>query len=924
MRGARARLGTSRFRWGVTAGCTVVLLGASASTAPLVLAEETPQQALQAVTVELGTDGAITALTSAVVSQDEDGSRTRTRQLDPGENAADLPVRVTTSWRHDGRVGTDLADLAGVSGRVEVNVTVQNTTVRPERFQYDSGGVTRDRYELVTTPLTVVASAVLPEGSGASLVRPQPGATEPGTTNGVVSTDGTATTVQWATLLAPPRLSAGTTFTLVQDAEDFRLPEIDVAVQPGLATDTSIASLVGNTFGGSAGRVASENNTIALIAGVNTTLAEVADSLQQVRQTLSTNAGEVGTAATAALDRTADSVDAAAQSVLADLQALDDSVGSTVESTNSQAMSSLRESVRGVLDYFGTPTAAPRGPASAGCGARAAEEAPASTLLGQLSTVGRQLRELGAASGDCVQDLRAALQDRIGDATDCTGGTDTLVCRLIGAGAELVEVAVDVQNQGAQIAGALDTVAVDLVGQRIGDLVTLVRAVQTDGAALRSLLVPGSTGTQLQAQLDALGDGIADAAAALDDVGTAAVGAQLTEIADLADEQLAELQGAGSVTAQLEDLADAICAVAGGDATQLDEARALVDGKDCQDGDLDPAGFGAPLTDRIADDVAAWQEVTTAVTAARTELGAIGPELTALGTQLAGLTAPLGELQTLVDGPVSDRTLQDGVADLLDAVDALYVQPGGPAWECGDPVDESSPLNAVATGFAAVDCSQDEVRANLETLLEQAADRVRAAGEDQVAAAADDAAGAGSAADAALDELSEALLQRLGETADRQTQQGRAVVAAQQAQLAATQAAAEQDLDASAQDAVGRLAEQVSAANQSQSAAAAVLQAQLAKVLIDLGSARDGRGLLGVMQNSAGQAGVRTEQVEQTGRTAASFGGVRMTELADAQLEQQQLVRALQSADTYDAFAEDLPDGSRSSTVFTFRLAEEK
>jgi hypothetical protein len=923
MRGARARLGTARFRWGVTAGCTAVLLGASASTAPLVFAEETPQQALEAVTVELGTDGAITALSSALVSQDEDGSQTRTRELDPGENAADLPVRVTTSWRHDGRVGTDLADLAGVSGRVEVSVTVQNTTVRPERFQYDSGGVPRDRYELVTTPLTVVASAALPGGSGASLVRPQPGATEPGTTNGVVSTDGEATTVQWASLLAPPRLSASTTFTLVQDVEDFELPEIAVAVQPGLATDTSIASLVGSTFGGSAARVASENNTIALIAGVNATLAEVADSLQQVRQTLSTNAGEVGTAATAALDQTADSVDVAAQSMLADLRALDDSVGSTVESTNSQAMGALRESIRGVLDYFGTPTAGSRGPASAGCGAQATEEAPASTLLGQLSTVSRQLRELGAASGDCVQDLRAALQDRIGDATGCTGGADTLVCRLIGAGSQLVGVAVDVQTRGAQIAGVLDTSAVDLVGQLIQDLVTAVRDVQTDGAALRSLLAPGTTVTQLQAQLDALRDGIDDATAAVDDVGVAAADAELVEIADLADQQLAELQGPGSVTVQLTALADAICAIAGGDPTQLDESRALVDGNDCQDDPLTPAGF-EPLTARIADDVTAWQSVTTSVAAAQSELDAIAPELTALGAQLTGLASPLAQLQTLVDGPVSDRALQDGVADLLDAVDALYVQPGGPAWACGDPVDDSSVLNAVATHFAAVDCSQDEVRANLETLLEQAADRVRAAGEDQVAAAADDAAGAGSAADAALDELSQALLQRLGQTADRQTQQGRAVVAAQQAQLAATQAAAEQDLDASAQDAVGRLAEQVSAANQSQSAAAAALQAQLAKVLVDLGSARDGRGLLGVMQNSAGQAGVRTEQVQQTGRTTASFGGVRMTELADAQLEQQQLVRALQSADTYDAFAADLPDGSRSSTVFTFRLAGEK
>ena len=98
---------------------------------------------------------------------------------------------------------------------------------------------------------------------------------------------------------------------------------------------------------------------------------------------------------------------------------------------------------------------------------------------------------------------------------------------------------------------------------------------------------------------------------------------------------------------------------------------------------------------------------------------------------------------------------------------------------------------------------------------------------------------------------------------------------------------------------------------------------QLQKVLLDLGSASQGRGLLGVMQNSAGQTGVRTEQVQETSETAASFRGVRVAELADAQLEQQQLARSLQAAQRFGAFAEDLPAGSTSSTVFVFRLGPE-
>jgi trimeric autotransporter adhesin len=912
--GTRARAGTtSRLRWGVTAGCTAVLLGASASTAPLVLADETPQQALQALSVQLGTDGSITALTSDLVSRGEDGAQTRSRALDPGESAADLPVRVTTSWRHDGRVGTDLADVVGASGRVEVSVTVQNTTVRPERFQYDSGGVARDRYELVTTPLTVVARAALPQEAGASLVRPP---------NGVVSTDGAATTVQWASLLAPPRLSASTTFTLVQDTEDFQLPEIALAVQPGLATDTSIASLVGTTFGGSAERVASENNTIALIAGVNVTLAEVADSLHQVRETLSTNAGQVGAAATESLDRTADAVDAAAQSVLADLQALDDSVGATVRSSNTQAVTALRTSVQGVLDYFGTPTAPkPSAPAAASCGAEQAAEAPAPTLLGQLSTVSRQLRDLGAASGDCVEDLRTTLRDSIGEAADCADDADTLVCRLQGAGTELATIAGDLVTDGDAVLAELGAVGVEEIGPRITALVSAVQELQTTGSGVGSLLA-GGPDAEVVTAFDDLAAGLEDVLAGTDPDATDGIAAQLQDLADLAQDRLDELQGTDGIGDQLADLATAVCAldVADGTEAEADAVSRLVNGEDCAGTEVGTGSttYPAALTDRIAAEADAWGEVRDAADA--DDPTSLAGRLAAVHTQLGDLDDQVADLRALVE---SGGRLGTEVADLLDDLTAVY--DATPAsWTCATPPAVTGPaLNALAASWFVADCNQDSVAASLRSLLDEAANGVRTTGAEQVTDAAHDAEAAGTAADTSLDGLSEALAQRLGEAADRQMEQGRAVVAAQQAQLAAAQAAAERELDATAQESVGRLAAQVAAANQQQSAAAAALQVQLEKVLVDLGSARDGRGLLGVMQNSAGQTGVRTDQVQHTSRTAASFGGVRMTELADAQLEQQQLVRALQSADTYDAFTEDLPKGSTSSTVFTFRLGGE-
>jgi hypothetical protein len=921
----RSRIGR---RWAITAGASAVLLAVAAVGAPVVLADEAPQRALQAVTVELGTDGGITTLTSALVSRDEDGEETttKTRGLDPAEHAGDLPVLITTSWRHDGRVGTDLGDLDGASGRVEINLTVQNTTVRPERFQYDAAGVARDSYELVATPLTVVASATLPEDGAATLVRAQPGATEPGTTNGVISTGEGETTVQWASLLAPPRLSASTTFTLVQDAAEFELPELTLAVQPGLATDTSVARLVGDAFGGNVAMVGSENNTIGLIANVNATLAQVTDSLLSVQQTLSVNAGEVGAAATEALTRTASDVDAAAAAVIADLRALDDSVASTVRSTNGQATGALATAVQSVKDYFGTPTTeAPPTPVS--CGGSGTEAEVAGTLLGQLATVSNQLREMASASGDCVDDLRTTLRSAIGDAGSCPPGGEALVCRLVGAGSELVQLAGELQTQGSQVAGTLDLAALDTVQQMITGLVTSVQDLQTAGAALDGLLQPGSTVADLLTGIGALEDGIEDASEAVDDVAAAGVRDQLDAIDELAGERLLALQGTDSITAQLEALATSICAVdAATDpltSAPYDEMRRSVDGKTCAGVSLPLPGSSEPLVDRVAEEAAAWGEVTAATAEARTGLDGMAPALTGLKGQLAGLiSGPLAGLTGLVNGPVSDTRLQDGVTALLADLGELYTPPATGAWTCASPpaVVTSPPLNAVATQFAKVQCNQDAVAAGLRELVEDASAKVNAAGAEEVQDAAEDAAVAGQDADSSLEGLSGDLSGQLGATAAQQLEQGQAVVTAQTARLDAVQAAAEQELGEAAQASIGRLAEQIAAANTSQSAASAALQAQLQKVLIDLGSAAQGRGLLGVIQNSAGQTGVRTEQVQETSQSAASFRGVRVAELADAQLESQQLARSLQAAQGYGPFGVDLPRGSTSSTVFVFRL----
>ncbi|RBY94425.1 hypothetical protein DQ244_03680 [Blastococcus sp. TBT05-19] len=919
----------------MTAGATVVLLGSGAALAPIVFAEEAPRRALQAVTVDLASDGAITGLASALVSRGEDGEdpTTRTTALNPAEHAGDLPVRVTTSWRHDGRVGTDLADVEGVDGRVEISVTVQNLTGRPERFQYDANGVARESYEIVTTPMTVVASAVLPGDSAAALVRPQGAATEPGTTNGVISTEDDATTVQWASILAPPRLQPSTTFTLVQDAEDFELPAINLAVQPGVATDDSVARLVGDVFGGSARMVGSENHTIGLIANVNATLAQVTDSLQTVRETLAVNAGEVGSAATNALRSTANSVDASMASLLADLQALDNSVGATVEGTNSRANSALDESVRGVLEFFGSPTPASGPTQPVACGSEVAAEAPSGTLLGQLSAVSRQLNGLADASTDCVEGLRETLLEDIGFDVDTEGGpqecagarSDSLVCQLMGAGQQLGSLADGVRAQKADIAATLDpddTVSAVLTG--ITGLQGQVTALQAKAAALKNQggTVPQDLDQTLTSLLGSI-DGLLGVLAPQPQSTDPQLAGRLTALAAQARAQSEEmLDDSTGILAQSKDLAEEMCAPAAtllpGDPelTRLDGLSQTLVGLSCAQLSATTGQDAGSIAERVRTQGEAADALATALDTAADDAQAVADDLSEVRAEVDGLSA-------LIDGTV-DSQLTGALDDLLVDMTGLYDSNVPSDLDCDvDPVLTSKRLNALFESFKQLRCQRATVAGDLEELIEGAADGVDEAAAGPVDEARDRAKDAGTGADESLGQLGDDIGTQLTTSAAQQLEQGRVVVEVQTQRLRAVQAAAEQELDAAAQGAIGQLAEQISLATVSQSDAALALQEQLQKVLLDLGSAAEGRGLLGVIQNSAGQTGVRTEQVTQTSESAASFRGVRQAEVADAQLEQQQFARSLQAAQRMEPFAEELPAGSVSATVFCFRLGGE-
>ena len=338
-------------------------MGAAPAAVPATVpaVESATERVLQSVAVTMGPDGTTTGVGSSVVRTDGsvEDAETSDATYSPTEVAGELPVRVLTSWRTSEGAGTDLADLQGYTGRVAIDVTVQNLTVKPDVLEYDAAGASRRQAALVGSPLTVTGSTSLgdlkaervvtdDEDSGANV------------TNGVLGKGVDGTTVQWAALLAPPILSSSSEFSLVVDAKDFDVPTIDLSVQPGMVTDPSMGALVDAAFNpASSSELELQQRTIDLIGEVNLVLARASDTISGVRTSLTSSAETLGTQTVADLQASTQSVASNMSSLDGALQSLRGDLSSTLETTGSSAISEMDQAVQTVDQMLGDTSAQP-------------------------------------------------------------------------------------------------------------------------------------------------------------------------------------------------------------------------------------------------------------------------------------------------------------------------------------------------------------------------------------------------------------------------------------------------------------------------------------------------------------------------------------------------------------------------------------
>jgi hypothetical protein len=308
------------------------------------VASAAPQPGVQNVSAQMSTDGSVSELTSSTAYQSDSGAvESTTLSLDPSTDGQKLPARVQTAWWLGDRSGTDLSDLMGATGRIVIEISVQNLWTTPQEVTVTSGGAKYRQYSLVSTPLTITASAHLGANQLGNVVTVGDSA-DPRATNGVASVaTANDTVVQWATILAPPTTLGTAVFRLVVNADNFKLPTFDIMAQAGVVTDPSMQNLFSSTMQANQSTSNSQQDTINAVMHVSDQISQAQSYVNQVYTSLSQDASTLGSRTYSDLQSGSAAVLAQIQSTQSQLNDLASQSQSQIETAQGSTTNSLQD-----------------------------------------------------------------------------------------------------------------------------------------------------------------------------------------------------------------------------------------------------------------------------------------------------------------------------------------------------------------------------------------------------------------------------------------------------------------------------------------------------------------------------------------------------------------------------------------------------
>ena len=633
-----------------------------------------PVKLLQSVRVGMSPAAGVETIEGTTISVSAAGdSSAADTKYDAAQAVGELPVRVSLQYRAGDKSGSDLTELQGHTGPVEIDLTRPS----PPRSGRGSSRTTPRAKPAPIPPSwaprsTIAASTKL---TGVRADDVTAGSADGGTgTNGVLSsTEDGATVVQWATVLAPPRSGASTTLRLVADVKDFQVPAFDVAVQPGLNTDLSADGVLAGAFSSGAGsEMGLQRRTISLVSDVNTVLTKAGSTITEVRQNLQETSQTLGAKTAGELRHNS----MALAATMVDLKEQLKTLAPTWRPRRSQRSPPLRPmklTVAAVDAMLGDTSAVPATAPINGDGrtAEVPKSGKAATVYSSIQTMASQLDAYAKVSAGILCNIVAgAIKATMGPedptAEECAeqgsmtcslyGSAVTVTGALLGLVTKGDELVADLQPQMVEgaikdqeaAAVTLEKVRADFAGVLDGAETTeyytiaLANVEEAIKSARGSVTATRDAAAAVRGSIDGLRQ-------KLGDIKKTAQNAR----GELGDRSLLN----GSMTQQTQRLADELCKMADGalpregrlSAKQAERLRSYLTSAPCEPTDESgnpaqelrpPLGFKDPLDDRIQAQTAAWDAVLAATdTTAPDE--EIGQAFTTLGTAIDDIDAKL-------------------------------------------------------------------------------------------------------------------------------------------------------------------------------------------------------------------------------------------------------------------------------------------
>ena len=908
-------------------------------------------RSLESIDIAVSPSGAVTAVSGTTVSVSPDGRRAAagTRTYAPRDVAKDLPVRVRTAYRTADGAGTDLSEIAGYTGRVTVDVFVENLTVKPQSLTYDVAGTSRTRTALVGAPLTLSAAVSL-DADPDSVITASSDAQ--GVTNGVLSRTGDGKSqVQWAALLAPPQLGATADLRLVVDAVDFKVPEFGLSVQTGLITDPSVQGLMDAAFRTDTGsQLALTTSTIEALSQVNESLAKAHAIVDRVSTTLTGNAGTIGTQTLADLTSSSQSLSSSMQSIGTDLSGLTQTLTQTLTSTQSSATSQLLQVVNTASAIMGDtslpaqvpsleslgcqaqPGAGPtaqalvgsQAPTPAGAAGPAAAQADSGNgVYGSVNRVSGLLQAYAQANDDCKAAVQAQLSEALGDAdtSTCAQGSVSATCSLAAAQQQVNAAVASLGEQANAVTAALqpETRADVLTSSTaLGEKVTGVETALNRLAPSEGGEGTGDLSTETEAlnqAVNALTPGVDALVSTLDGIHSSATAAQANnttargQIADAARDLCTEIASAKD-PALLQQararLTSTPCPGAGGGAADKPADDKPDGGGAADDKPADKPDDGSSADAALSAQSTSLEQIVTA-SDTTTPGGATKKDVDAVRAAVADVVAARDAIVLAVDGAPDDPSkpsLSGSLKDLRTAV-----------------TDLRSGYDALSASVDKLDRDQTAAAAGVRTAFDKTAkettDAVSTTVGTQIRLIGAQAGTSRAAVGASFD----AATSGMRASADGITSDSARTIQEQTAQIQDQAAGSSAALSSQVEGSLTSMTQGLTGSVVDIEAARSLLTSDLDRVLLDIGSPDgSGTGLVGIMYSSAALTGSAGYQVAAANQAVAAHGAVRAQDMEGILLQQAQVKASLQAQSRVNGLAAPRPAAEQRTVVYSLRV----